>query len=105
MANDIQFHHADDWTAVYLNGQLVRVGDTYLAEEWLHREVGVVDVFDDAFMRGQNSRDGVAQTLDEVASFATERDVKIARATALREEASRLLSEAGVIEKDVSSRA
>lgn len=90
----IEFHTAGEWTAVYLDGKLLRVGDTYLADEWLHDYVGVEDVFDDAFMRGQNGREGVAETLDEVTAYATQRQEKRDRAATLRAEAQRLEAEA-----------
>lgn len=90
----IEFHTEGEWTAVYLDGDLVRVGDSYLADEWLQSFVGVKSVDDDAFMQGQNQYDGVANTLDEVAAYAAERQQKRDRAATLRAEAERLEAEA-----------
>lgn len=94
MTDSIEFHQYDDWTAVYLNGNLVRVGDSYLADEWLQSRFGVKVVQDDAFLRGGNSRDGVAQTLDELAAYRAERDERHATAARLRAEAQALLERA-----------
>jgi hypothetical protein len=91
---NIEIHEADDWAAVYLDGNLQRVGDAYLADEWVREHFGVTTVQDDAFMRGQDQRDGVAQTLDEVKAFADDRDSRRARAAELRAEANRLLRRA-----------
>jgi len=95
----IEFHVAGEWTGVYLDGKLIRVGDSYLADEWLQSFVGVKYVDDDAFMLGQNGYDGVAQTLDEVATFAAQRDANRAQAAALRDEARRLEAQAKELEK------
>lgn len=91
----LEIHYADEWAALYVDGKLARVGDAYLAEERAFELLGVKIVQNDAFMRGQNQKSGVAQTLDEVAAFATEREEKRQRAAELRAEAARLLTEAG----------
>ena len=71
---EIEIHGADEWSATYLNGELVQgPSDSYLADEWLRQHFGVVTVQDDAFMRGQTSREGAARTLDEVEKYREER--------------------------------
>ena len=92
--SSIEIHEADDWAAVYLDGNLVRVGDAYLADEWLRTHFGVKTVQDDAFMRGQIQREGVAKTLDEVADYARSRQKRLDRAAALRAQAQQLEDEA-----------
>lgn len=94
MTDSIEFHSSDEWTAVYLNGQLQRVGDHYLADEWLRSRVGVVEVDDDAFMRGGDQRSGVAQTLDLVRDYQENRDRLRADAASLREQAAALEAQA-----------
>lgn len=99
---DIEFHVADEWTAVYLDGKLQTVGDSYLADEWLQGYVGVkvVQVVqDDAFMRGGSSSNTVAKTLDELHDYQLERDRKLAQAQKLRDEAQDLLAQAAVLEE------
>lgn len=92
--SNIEIHEADEWSAVYLDGHLVRVGDSYLADEWLRTHFGVATIQDDAFLRGQTSRDGVAKTLDELHAYASARRERMDRAAALRAEAKRLEEEA-----------
>lgn len=70
---DLQIHYASDWAALYKDGKLVRVGDSYLAEERALELLGVEIVHNDAFMRGQSRKDGVAQTLDEVDEYILDR--------------------------------
>jgi hypothetical protein len=94
MSDSIEFHAAGEWTAVYLNGLLVRVGDHYLADEWLRARVGVVEVDDDAFMRGQDSRDAVAPNLAQVAEYKLARDKRLAEAADMRNRAQALLDAA-----------
>lgn len=96
----LEIHYADDWAALYVDGKLDRVGDAYNTEERALSLAGVATVHDDAFMRGQSQRDGVAQTLDEVAAYARERDERLAVAAQKRAEAERLLAEAGELEDD-----
>lgn len=90
----LEIHYADDWAALYVDGKLTVVGDTYQAEEKAFELLGVQTMVDDSFMRGQTSRDGVAQTLEEVDAYRTERAQRGERARALRAEAKRLLDAA-----------
>jgi hypothetical protein len=91
----LEIHYADEWAALYVDGKLDRVGDSYLAEERAFEILGVKTVQDDAFMCGQTSAAGVAQTVEEAEEFAREREAKRARAAELRAQADRLLREAG----------
>jgi len=80
-----EIHVADDWAALYIDGQLDRVGDAYLADERLREIFGVKTVDDDAFMRGQTYSEGVAPTLDDVTVYRHAREAltaKIAEAQA-----------------------
>lgn len=82
------------WSAVYLDGKLQRVGDSYLADEWVREHFGVETVQSDDFLRGGTSRADVAPTLDDLRDYADEQAARQARAKALRDEAARLLAEA-----------
>ena len=97
-ASNIEIHEAEEWSAVYLDGKLVLVGDSYLADEWLRTKFGVKTVQDNAFMRGQTQGAGVAETLDEVADYAKARQARLDRIAALHTEAQRLEDEARAIE-------
>lgn len=98
----LEIHYAADWAALYVDGKLERVGDSYLAEERAFEMLGVTVVHDDAFMRGQSQRMGVADTLEEVAEWRTQRDQLLeqadqleAQAEAARETAAELRAQAG----------
>jgi hypothetical protein len=87
-----------EWAALYVDGNLNTVGDSYLAEEWALELCGVTIVQDPAFMRGQTAASGVAQTLADVAAYARDREARQADADRLRAEAARLLAEANTLD-------
>lgn len=98
---ELEIHYTDgDWAALYIDGKLERVGDSYLAEERVFEILGVTIVRDPAFMRGQDYRDGVAQTLAEVAKYRELRDTNVRRAAELREQAAALETEARRLDQD-----
>jgi hypothetical protein len=101
----LEIHRGEgEWSALYVDGKLDRVGDHYLAEERVMELSGVTIVQDDAFLRGGDGVDRgdgktVAQTLDEVNAYAAERSERQARAKRLRERAADLVHKASLIEK------
>lgn len=102
---DLEIHYdnedtggSGEWAALYVHGVLVEVGDSYHAEERAFEITGVKIVNDSAFMQGQDQREGVAKTLDEVKAYAESRDARKAQAQALRDEAASLEAEARRIE-------
>ena len=94
----IEIHYAGDWAALYVNSELVVVGEAYVAEGKAFAILGVTCVQDDAFMRGQTQRDGVARNLAEVAAYRERREQRKAEAARLRAEAERLLDEARTLD-------
>lgn len=95
-----EIHYAGEWAALYVDGVLdpKTVGDTHIAEERALKVLGVKQVFDEAFMRGQNERDGVAKDLQEVEEYKTARDARRVEAERLRTEASKLIEKAKELE-------
>lgn len=93
---ELEIHYANDWAALYVDGQLDpdTVGDSHNAEEKAFELLGVKQVYDNAFMRGQRQRDGVAQTLDQVAEYRQDRHRRYQEAADKRAAAARLLAEA-----------
>lgn len=88
----IEFHKAgEEWTVVYLNGVLQRVGDSYLADEWLQSYVGVEIVYDSVCMIDDHK---AYPTLDEVHAATRARDERQERAAELEREAAALLERA-----------
>lgn len=93
--------HSDggEWSALYVDGKLEEVGDTYYVTERTLALLGVREVSDSGFMRGQTRREGVAKTLDEVEEYAEQRKKDLDTAEALRVEAARLIAGAERLEK------
>lgn len=96
---EIHYDPNGEWAALYVDGRLEKVGDSYLAEERAFEILGVRVIQDDAFLRGQSQASGVAQTLDEVVTYAEEKVRRMVEAGDLREEAARLLAQADEISK------
>ena len=96
MTDDIQFWQAGEWTMVYLNGELVRHGDHYLADEWLQERVGVVIVQDDDHASVPDGHHPVHLLAEAQGNraLAEERRTGAAR---LREQAAALLTEADAL--------
>lgn len=94
-----EIHYNDDnWAALYVDGKLEQVGDADLANERALEMLGVTLVHDDAFMRGQSQRVGVAQTLDAVKAFSEYRQDARTRAQQLRMQADQLTAQAKALE-------
>jgi hypothetical protein len=100
-ARSFEIHYADEWAALYVDGKLVRVGNSDNTEEEALHMLGVVVIQDDAFMRGQDQRKGVAPTLGDVENYRQLRDKRRARAAELREQADQLRREADTLEASV----
>lgn len=89
-----------EWSAIYLDGKLQRVGDHYLADEWIREHFGVETVQSNDFFlgRGDQRRD-VADTVEQIQAYTAERSARLAKAYALREQAEALEAEAEQLEK------
>lgn len=99
-ATRLEIHHSEEWAALYVNGVLdpESVGDSYVAEECIHAMLGIIDVYDGMFMRGQTQREGVAVTLGDVDAYRTAEQERTAQADALRKQADALRAKADEIE-------
>jgi hypothetical protein len=94
--SEIEFWVSGEWTMVYLDGQLQRAGDSYLADEWLQERCGVKVIQDDA---GVCIPDGKAlKTLTEARAAMAAREQRLGAASNFRIEAARLLADADSLE-------
>lgn len=84
----------NEWSALYVDGTLDRVGDHYLVDERLRELLGVETVQSDDFMRGGDSREHVAPTLHDLYLWSENRDALHREAQALREQAAALEAQA-----------
>lgn len=98
---NLEIHYEDEWAALYVDGKLEpeTVGDSYVAEQRVFELLGVRRVYDNAFMRGGNTRSDVAQTLAEVETYREAREEHKRRAAELRAQAARLEQEAAALER------
>lgn len=97
---DLEIHYAGEWAALYKEGELAYVGETYVAEEAAFEMLRVRRFRDDAFMRGQKARGGVARNLAEVAAYAQQRDASVKLAAEKIADARRLLMEAKALDPE-----
>jgi hypothetical protein len=96
MKKDIQFWRSGEWTMVYVNGELERAGDHYLADEWLQIEVGVKVVDDEAGVCLPGGHP--LSTLAEVHKAMDAREQRAEVAAAYRAEAEILIAKAAELE-------
>ncbi len=95
----LEIHYDGSWAALYVDGNLRgEPGDSYRVEEEAFELLGVRQVQDDAFMRGQKHREGVARTLAEVDEYRQTRTDRAAEVKRKREQAAALLAEAEALE-------
>lgn len=93
----VRYSVGEEWSALYVDGRLDRIGDSYLADERIAELAGVIEGESDV-MRAVNTRDEAPKTLDELADREGELQTRIESAAILRAEAQRLLDEAASIE-------
>jgi len=96
---DIEVHFAEDWAAVYENGELAyehHVDDMF---DFLFSKLKIKEVHDDAFLRG-GSGQNTAKTLVEVYEYRQQRELKLDQAKLLLEQASELREEAERLEEE-----
>jgi hypothetical protein len=99
----VRYTGESDWSALYVDGKLHKVGDHYLIDEAIQVLVGVEEHQSEDFMKGGNDYSDVAKTLDELNAWVAKRDSnaadasreeKLAKAAELIAEAEKLRQEA-----------
>lgn len=88
-----------DWSALYVDGKLDRVGDHYWVDERAFDLAGVEEIQSDDFLQGGDSRDSTARTLEEMSLYGEARAGKLRTAEQLRLQAAELLKEAQELEQ------
>lgn len=96
---EIVRYNAEEWSALYVDGKLDRVGDAYLVDERVGEILGVQVISGDEgedFLRGGNTREDVAQTLTDISDWKSAQEAEaskaelLAQADALQTEVDRL---------------
>lgn len=98
MTDEIEFWQAGEWTMVYLNGELQRAGDHYLADEWLQQHFGVV-VVDDPDSCSVPDGHHALKLLDEARESLRLDQERKEQAAELRRQAEELCERAKDLEK------
>lgn len=83
-----------EWAALYVDGKLDVAGDCYLADDRIAELADVEIHSSDAFLRGGNTYEGIASTLDELHEWEREQETKNEEADRLRAEAAELIARA-----------
>ena len=89
----------EEWSALYVDGELDKVGDTYLIDERLRYLAGVVTISTMDFLRGGGTRSDVAQNYEELKEYRHARLDRQRRAKDLRTQAAALQQEADELDK------
>lgn len=89
---------SQQWSALYVDGKLVRVGDHYGVDEEAMERAGIKCESTDDFMRGGRTRADVASTLSEVEEYRSRRTLAVSQAAKLRAQAADLISRAEQLE-------
>lgn len=83
----------EEWSALYVDGKLDRVGDSYLIDERIQQLTGVISR-EGNFLLGGNHRDDVAQTVEEITAYENAREAENNEAARLEAQAAELIAQA-----------
>jgi len=97
MADLVIYRGTGEWSALYMDGKLERVGDHYLINERIEELLGIQVVDSDDFLRGSDGRE-TAQTLEEIETYRHLREDELRKAASARAEAELLLAAAAAVE-------
>lgn len=98
----VRYQGNGDWSALYVDGKLVRVGDHYLIDEKISELLGVTVEYSDDFLQGQTLKSGIAQTLEDAQSYETIRLQKEREIHLLEEQREELLRQLNNIDQELN---
>lgn len=99
----VRYQGNHEWSALYVDGELVTYGDHYIVDERIAELFGIEMRYDDNFLASEN--DIPFKTLAEIEEFEEENAKFIAAAENLRKEAMRLANDRGRIEREAADKA
>lgn len=85
------------WSALYVDGKLDRVGDHDVVNERIREVLGIDVDYSNDFMRGGEYREDVAKSLNEVSDYRAAREEREQKANLLRAQAAELIAQADEI--------
>lgn len=100
MSELVRYSGSNEWSALYVDGELDRVGDHYLIDERIADIAGVHNHYSNDFMRGGQSREDVAKTLVEINQYSNKAYANHDKAMELRAQADKLTAEALALDPD-----
>lgn len=68
----VRYEGTGEWSALYVDGKLDKVGDHYLIEERISELAGVTCIQSDDFLRGGDTREDVAPTLEALEQHSSQ---------------------------------
>lgn len=83
----------EEWSALYVDGKLDRVGDSYLIDERIQQLTGVISR-EGNFLLGGNTSSDAAQTVEEITAYENAREAEINGAARLEAQAAELIAQA-----------
>lgn len=98
----VRYQGNGDWSALYVDGKLVQVGDHYLIDEKISELLGVTVEYSDDFLQGQTLESGIAQTLEDAQSYETIRLQKEREIHLLEEQREELLRQLNNIDQELN---
>jgi hypothetical protein len=96
--NLVRYTGTGEWSALYVDGILDRVGDHYIIDDRISELTGVEEVQSDDFLRGGDGRASVAPSLYELGEYSKARAQREDSALELRKKATAMLAEAERLE-------
>jgi hypothetical protein len=99
----VVYSGSGEWSALYIDGKLDRVGDHYLIDERIRELYSVVTIHSDDFMRGGDQRSGVAIDLAEIRQYRQQREMNEAAARKMVEQAQELIDRAKELDPNVKT--
>lgn len=101
---DFVRYELGEWSALYQDGKLVVVGDSYHSDEYLSQFLNVETRYngDDVFLGKEAYRENVSLTLEKVEDFEKQKREKELRAQELSEKAKILEAEAQRLRDEVN---
>lgn len=88
------YQGANEWSALYKDGKLEKVGDHYLIDERIRELYEIDTIQSEDFMQGGNYTHDVAQTLEEVEAYTKVREQNERTVEELRAQARGLIAQA-----------
>lgn len=99
----IRYTGPNDWSALYVNGDLEIVGDHTQVDERISQICNVEEREGDYFLMGSHNKKEAAQTIEQLEAYQNRKHEQATKMAAnLREKAAGLIREAEALENEYS---